>query len=193
MARSREFDRNEALDKAMRLFWRKGYAETSVRDLVEHTGVAHAGLYSAFGGKRELYQAALDLYDATYGNFLLGPMEEPDAGRAAIEHFFETILYAVKTKQFGDGCFMCNTAVEFGNEGEDIVSKSRENLERMNSAFQNALRNAHVRGEVRQDLELGAAASLLTSTFHGVAVQSRAKVPFKQVENAVRMALQLLG
>ena len=53
MPRVREFDPDVALEKAIQLFWHKGYAETSMRDLVAHTGVAHAGLYSAFGSKRK--------------------------------------------------------------------------------------------------------------------------------------------
>lgn len=192
MARTCEFDHQETLDKAMRLFWRKGYAETSVRDLVEHTGVAHAGLYAAFGGKREFYRAALDHYDATYGNFLIGPMERPEAGRPEIERFFATILGAVRTKQFGDGCFMCNTAVEFGNEGDDVVSKSRNNVERMSSAFRNALKNARERSEIPAGLDPAATASFLTSTFHGIAVLARAKTPFKRIEESVKIALRVL-
>jgi TetR/AcrR family transcriptional regulator, transcriptional repressor for nem operon len=192
VARVREFNAEEALDKAMRLFWRKGYAETSVRDLVEHTGVAHAGLYAAFGGKRELYRAALDHYDATFGNFLIGPLERPDAGRPDVEAFFATILDAVKNKRFVDGCFMCNTAVEFGNEGDDIVSKSRDNVERMTAGFRNALKQARLCGQVRADLEPAATASFLTSAFHGIAVLARAKAPIKRIEESVRMALRVL-
>lgn len=52
LTRIREFDVNDTMDKAMHLFWQKGYVETSVRDLVKYTGVAHAGLYSAFGDKK---------------------------------------------------------------------------------------------------------------------------------------------
>jgi TetR/AcrR family transcriptional repressor of nem operon len=192
VARVREFNPRVALDKAMRLFWRKGYAETSVRDLVEHTGVAHAGLYAAFGGKRELYRAALEHYDATFGNFLIGPLERPDASRPEIEAFFATILDAVKKKRFVDGCFMCNTAVEFGNESDDIVLKSKDNVERMTAGFRNALKQAHVRGQVRADLEPAATASFLTSVFHGIAVLARAKAPTRRIEESVHMALRVL-
>lgn len=192
MARTREFNPEEALDKAMRLFWRKGYAETSVRDLVEHTGVAHAGLYAAFGGKRELYRAALDHYDATFGDMLIGPMERPESGRAEVERFFATIVEAVRKKQFVDGCFMCNTAIEFGNEAGDVVSKSRDNVERMTAGFRNALKHARERGEVRADLDPAATASFLTSAFHGIAVLARAKAPARRIEDSVGMALRLL-
>lgn len=193
MARSREFNPDEALDKAMRLFWHKGYAETSVRDLVDHTGVAHAGLYAVFGGKRELYLAALDHYNATFGNFLIGPLEQPNAAVDAIREFFDKVLNAVRVRRFVDGCFMCNTAIEFGTDGGDVIAKSRANVERMTVAFRAALTHAKDRGEVSAELDLDATASFLTSTFHGIAVLARAKAPAEQIEHSIRMALKLVG
>ncbi len=62
MSRARSFDTDVALDKAMRLFWRKGYLDTSIDDLVSETGVGRSGLYGTFGGKRDLFFAALTRY-----------------------------------------------------------------------------------------------------------------------------------
>jgi TetR/AcrR family transcriptional repressor of nem operon len=62
MARPREFDEEGVLDPAMQCFWRRSYEATSVRDLVEKTGITSASLYNAFGDKRALYQRALDQY-----------------------------------------------------------------------------------------------------------------------------------
>ncbi|MEH6630251.1 MAG: TetR/AcrR family transcriptional regulator [Halopseudomonas aestusnigri] len=192
MPRVREFDEAEALEKAMRLFWQKGYSETSVRDLVEHTGVAHAGLYTAFGGKRELYHAALDHYDITYGNMLFGPMEKPDACRAQVEEFFYFILRAVKAEKFQNGCMMCNTAVEFGNDEQDVLSVASANVDRMTSALENALKRAHANGEVRDDLDPVVTASFFGSVFYGIAVLSRSKADPKRIEDTIDMALATL-
>src|SRR5271155_5916307 len=62
MARPREFDEGAVLDAAVLCFWSRGYEATSVRDLVEKTGITAASLYNAFGDKRALYQRALDRY-----------------------------------------------------------------------------------------------------------------------------------
>lgn len=192
MARVREFDPKQALDKAMRLFWRKGYAETSMRDVVAYTGVAHAGLYNAFGGKRALYQAALKHYDATFGAMLIGPLEGPDAGRAEVEHLFEFVLEAVKSGGFANGCFMSNTAVEFGNDAEEVLGSARHNIERMARAIEAALGRARERKEVGADLEPAATADFLVSVFHGVSVLSRSKCAPERIEHAVRRALATL-
>ena len=62
MARPREFDEGAVLDAAVLCFWAQGYEATSVKDLVEHTGITAASLYNAFGDKRAIYQKALDRY-----------------------------------------------------------------------------------------------------------------------------------
>ena len=80
MARQREFDPDEALDKAMLLFWRKGYDETSVRDPVEFAAVAQAGLYGAFGDKHRLYEAALDRFFQTVPAPLPAELAAPGGG-----------------------------------------------------------------------------------------------------------------
>ncbi len=192
MARAREFNEQAALERAMTLFWHKGYAETSVRDLVAFTGVAHAGLYKAFGGKEELYQAALRHYDTTFGNMLFGPLEAENSGRADIERFFAVVLDAVKTERFGDGCFMCNTAVEFGNTSAAILESAKANITRMSAAFRGALARAVENGEVRPDLDPDASADFLVNAFHGISVLARCKSDHGRIENAVRLSLDAL-
>ena len=192
MARVREFDPEEVLDKAMRLFWHKGYAETSMRDLVSYTGVAHAGLYSVFGGKRALFQAVLKHYDNTVCGMLFNGLELPGSGRPEIERFFETILEAVKSNQFQDGCLMCNTAIEFGDESGDIQACVSANIERMTNAFRGALERAKQRKEVAAELDPRATAEFLVTTFHGIAVLARIKSSADRIERSVRFALKKL-
>jgi TetR/AcrR family transcriptional repressor of nem operon len=192
MARVREFEPEEAVERAMRLFWHKGYAETSVRDLVDYTSVAHAGLYSAFGGKRALFRAALQHYFDTVLTQLLKGLESPNAGRAEVEQLFEMLLGELKAGGWQNGCLMCNTAVEFGDEPGDIQSSVNKNIERMVKAFQGALERARVNGEVRPELDPRATAEFLVSVFVGSAVLVRAKSPHSSIERGVRVALKEL-
>lgn len=81
--RPRGFDRDEALDRAIRLFWDKGYEATSVRDLSGELGIGQPSLYHAFGGKQELFAEAVAVYDRKYGGFIdAALLEEPTAGEA---------------------------------------------------------------------------------------------------------------
>lgn len=192
MPRVREFDPGKALEKAIELFWRKGYAETSMRDLVAHTGVAHAGLYSAFGGKRELFRAALQYYTESTMTQLLSDLETSDSSRADVEQFFEFMLHIIEAGDFQNGCFMVNTAIEFGDEAGDILAIVNAHMERMVSAIQGALERARERDEVRADLDPTATAEFLVSIFNGTAVFARARQPFARIERTVRIALKEL-
>lgn len=82
--RPRSFDRDAVLDKAIRMFWRDGYAATSIRDLTDDLGIGAPSLYSAFGNKQHLFAEAVRVYDRQYGGFIDAALaEEPTAAQAA--------------------------------------------------------------------------------------------------------------
>ena len=192
MARVREFDPDKTLDKALELFWHKGYAETSMRDVVAYTGVAHAGLYNVFGSKRELFRAALERHLNVNMARLSAKLASPDSGRAELEEFFLVMLNFVQTGNFDDGCFMANSAVAFGTEPGDILDIFNDHIERMETNFQIALENAKARGEVRADLDPLAVADLLVTVFNGMAVLARGSSGYDRIERSVRTALTIL-
>lgn len=192
VARPREFDPTIALHEAMELFWRRGYADTSMRDLSDHTGVSHAGLYATFGDKRALYKKALDRYDNTIGNMVSSGLEAQDAGRSEVEGFFDFFVNAITSGNFRNGCFMCNTMIEFGDQSDDILRKARKNIRRLIEAFEHALTNAVERGEVRADLDPHHAAKFFVVTFQGIAVLARARFQSDYVKQTVDIALREL-
>ena len=110
MGRPREFDPEIALDKAMRLFWSKGYYDTSIRDLVEHTGVNYYGLYDQFESKHGLFLAALDRYETLLSSEVAQALKEEPGGLEAIGRVFDRLLAFVTTANGKAGCMMCNTA-----------------------------------------------------------------------------------
>ena len=192
MARNREFDPEQALEKALELFWRDGYAETTMRDVVTYTGVAHAGLYNAFGGKQELFKKALIHHRNTNMAWLLKDLESPGSSRPEIEGFFETILHIIKTGNFENGCFMVNTGIAFGGKSDEIMNNIHSHIEQMVQAFQGALLRAKEKGEVRANLDPQATAEFLVTVFNGSATLARARSPFDRIERGIRVALKEL-
>lgn len=193
MPRSREFDPHKTLEKAMHLFWKKGYADTSMRDLVNYTGVAHAGLYSAFGSKQELYEAALRYYRDTTMNRLLGGLEESNSGQAEIIAFFDTVLKIIAAGQFQNGCLMVNTTIEFGEstwEKHTMLTHVNEHMERLRSAFEQALNHAKEHNALRPDCNPQATADFLVTVFNGITVMARAKTEYERIENTIKIALK---
>lgn len=191
MARIREFDPQQALEKAMELFWRKGYSDTSIRDLVTHTGVAHAGLYGQFGGKEALFSAALQRYfDTTLAKLLL-VVEAPSAGLAEVKRFFERWATEARKGTFGEGCFLCNSAVEFGDDEGMVRQQVGRCLDRIGGAFEAALQRSREGGELRSDLDPADTARFLLETFLGATVLLRSKVKPVQVIQGVKVALTI--
>ena len=192
MARTKEFDPDKTLDKALELFWHKGYAQTSMRDVVAYTGVAHAGLYSVFGSKRDLFRSALERHLNVNLTRPVAKLASPDSGRAELEQFFLMMLDIVQTGNFNDGCFMANSAVAFGTEPGDILDIFNDHIERMEASFRIALDNARARGEVRADLDSLAVADLLVTVFNGMAVLARGGSGYDRIERSIRTAFTTL-
>ncbi len=192
MARPREFNADEALEKAFELFWRKGYAETSMRDLSEFTGVAHAGLYSAFGDKRSLYAKVLEKYRDSLECSVYLPLEAAGAGLVEIEAFFASVAAEARDGGLANGCFLANTGIAFahipGAESELFV----KHVERMSRAFETALRQAQGRGEIASVIDAKVIAAAFVTTFNGLAVLARAGAPLISIERSIAAALAQL-
>lgn len=187
--RTREFDENDALDKAMHLFWRKGYGETSIRDLVQSTGVAHAGLYAAFGDKDGLFKASIEKYASEILGANFATLERPEAGRAEIEALFNKASNAFQKGILSKGCFVANSAVEFAGSSGPIATFVRRCFLREVKAFENALQNAVASGAVRSDLKIKRVAHAMATMFFGMSAVARAGGPSAAIKDAAAVAI----
>lgn len=191
--RPKEFDPDEALDKAMRLFWSRGYHDTSIRDLVEATGVNYYGLYGAFENKQGLFLAALDRYRATVTAEVLKELPTASPVVPAIRRAFAHLLEVMDPKDGRRGCLMCNTAIELGPHDPDAAGKVQAHLQLLGSAFRDALERAVYAGEVVAEVDIDAQAAFLATTAYSAGVLIRAGLGRKQVERHVATALSGLG
>ncbi len=189
MPRHREFDPEVALEEAMRLFWKKGYHDTSVRDLVAGTGVSHAGLYGTFGNKEEVFSAALKRYQEEVMRRLMANLAAPDASLAEVVGHFEQLFELGRDPRFREGCMLCNAAVDRAHMDPEIAASMTQHVEELAAAFRNALTHAKEKGEVRADLDPAAGADVLTSTQMAMALMIRANVDFDRVVAFGRNAL----
>ena len=193
MARQKEFDPDEALDRAMHLFWEQGYGNTSMRDLVKATGVAPAGLYSEFGSKEGLYKRASQRYRDEYFGRLIAELLSETAGIEEIRIVFERLHQRIQTFRRGVGCFWVNGAVEFTGRRPEMVSLFQWNAKRMDREFQRALRNSADRGDWDSDLPIPIAAAELVGIFNGILVLARGEADKDLIDRSVDGALRLLN
>lgn len=135
MARPREFDPDEALDKAMRLFWAKGYHDTSIRDLVERTGVNYYGLYEVFENKHGLLVASLDRYRRTITSEFGAALDDAEPTQAGLLSAFERLFDLMTTEDGQVGCLMCNCASELAPQDKVVAVRVRAHLDHLADLF----------------------------------------------------------
>lgn len=192
MARVREFNASIALDKAIEMFWQKGFANTSMREMVKHTGVAHAGLYTAFGGKEDLFVAALEKYEQRIFTYLFAGLESERASLKDIKKFFEFVRHASDDKYFQNGCFIANTATEFGKNQGPAHEVLERTFTRQVKAFAHALHNAKNANEISSSLNIDDAAAGFTVLFYGCSALIRMNAPENVINQAIDAGLSSL-
>ncbi len=193
MARTREFDANEALDRAVALFWKKGFFDSSMDDLVKATGVSRYGIYGTFGNKRELFKASLRRYAVRMGREMQRSLRKQDASLAEIQEWFATLLQRAGSDRKGLGCLICNTATEVAPHDEDVARAVRAVFDDYSRVFKRALRNAQARGEIGKDRDISALASYLTGVMQGAAVMVRAGYDRERIGKFFKVAMRTLS
>ena len=173
IGRPREFDRDAALEAAMLLFWRKGFAAASMSDLCDAMGISSPSLYAAFGSKEALYLEAVEYYARTIGP----PVWDKLAGGATARAGIENLLIAwteslPKSRATPAGCMALLAAVgdEWPAAIVRVVKKVR--LE-MLGTLRSRLETAVARGELPASTDIDGLSRFYLSVFQGMAVQAK--------------------
>jgi TetR/AcrR family transcriptional repressor of nem operon len=189
VARPRQFDPEQVLERAMQAFWRRGYHDTSVDDLVAATGVRPGSLYNAFrGGKRELFFGSLDRYSAFVVSEKLGALERPGASVAEVRAYFDGLIDDLMTAEGRVGCLMVNSAIELAAEDSDVATVVRGHMARLERNATRALRNAKRRGEIPAGIDPAAKATQLMATGMGLMVVGKTNPGREVLETIVNAA-----
>jgi TetR/AcrR family transcriptional repressor of nem operon len=170
--RTKEFEPDEIADAAMRVFWARGYAATSVQDLVEGTGLSRSSLYSTFESKQGLYQQALRRYQAiTTANVEL--MASPGSTKDVIRQ----LLMRIVEDELGDpqrrGCLVANATLELAGHDESVAELVADNFQRLQKALEKLIVRGQQSGEVAVEKNPRALARFFVSTMQGMRVLSK--------------------
>ena len=193
MPRQKEFDRKAVLDKALELFWAKGYASTSLHDLTVAMRLSKSSLYESFGDKRSLFLAALEHYDQERSCRALAYLDQPGSARALIEGFLRQIIDAKVTLGDRRGCLVGNTAMELAPHDPEVAARVAGAIDRMEAGYRRLLESAQARGELPPGKDPRALARFLTSTTHGLLLMTKADVSAAMLEDVLYTALSVLG
>jgi TetR/AcrR family transcriptional repressor of nem operon len=172
MGRPREFDPETALDRAMHVFWAKGYEATSLDDLCAATELSRSSLYAAFGGKRDLLLRSLDRYAERGAARIAAVLAAPPI-RDAFARLADDFIDQIVAGPGRTGCFIGNCAAEFGRRDHRVKAGVRRALRRTEATFHAALVEATQRGELSPGADLQALARFLTSGFQGLRLMGK--------------------
>ena len=192
MARPREFDRDEALEKARDAFWARGYEGTSMADLVSALGLASARIYAAFGSKEELFREAVRLYEANEGGFVARALaDEPTVLRALTRILREAVVTYTRPGR-PRGCMVVTAATNCAVENDGVREWLVEVRCNQSAAIIERLKQAILEGELAPDADAVLLGDYVTSILHGLSVQARDGVPKKRLFALGTLALQTL-
>lgn len=190
MARTREFDIDQAVDRAMDLFWRRGYPETSLQDLLKELSIGSGSFYAAFGSKEQLYLRALERYVTLQHTELAGILEDATDVRTALRHLLTSLVEADLADP-ARGCLVVNTAT--GCHDQPATSdRAAAAIRQVESMLAGALERAKARGELSSDRNPVELARFLTTFIQGMRVVGGARLGRAFVEDAVNTAMRAL-
>lgn len=192
MPRVKLFDEAEILTKAMNLFWKKGYAATSIQDLVNHLGINRASLYDTYGGKEQLFKSAFELYRKNNLDHLRTFFDsKPNVKQGFSDLFANTIDGAVCDID-KKGCFAVNTATELIPNDESIRKILEKNKNDFETLFYDYLKKGQDQGQLKSQTDLKSLASLLYMIYSGIQVVSKIQADKRELSNSIKTALMLL-
>ena len=193
IARPREFDVDAALDRALQVFWAKGYESTSLDDLCDGTGLGRSSLYAAFGDKRGLYLRALARYEAGAAERVAAALARPLPIREAIAAFLSRIIDEIVAGPGRRGCFIGNCAAELAREDREAAARVRHSLDRVEAQFREALAGAKTRGEIAARADVDALARFLTAGIQGLRLVGKAKPDRAALDDIAAVMLRCLA
>lgn len=182
MARKKEYNEQEVVEKAMHLFWRNGYETTSMQMLEKEMGINKFSIYSSFGNKHGLFLESLKSYKKKV-NLILEKFKNADNGVEDIKQFFYDSISSNFKKDSEKGCFLTNTYNEFSDNEDELIR------EHMNS-FMNNLKLLFIeklqKDGTRDKATVIKQANYLLLAKHGLAAAARVNSP-KEIEDYIEM------
>ncbi|MFH8382626.1 TetR/AcrR family transcriptional regulator [Kitasatospora sp. NPDC018058] len=190
----KHFDPELALERAERLFWQHGAAEASIQDVVAATGLNRSSLYATFGGKRQLYRAALRRYLRHRAQPAFRQLADDGRGLPAVRDFFGGLI-AVRCsgEHAGWGCMVVNAHLGTEHQDPEVRALLDDHHRQLRDALHAALDVARRDGQLPPHLATGAAAETLALLAYGVNLRSRNGADADSLLGTVTDTLTLLG
>lgn len=192
MGRCKEFEESVVLQKAMEVFWKKGYEKTSMSDLVEHMGIHRRSLYDTFGDKHTLFLKALDYFGESIVARLMSGISRAETARQAIQFIFGFMI-----EGSGDnrhlGCLYVNSAAELALRDKQVNEKTEDAFVRTEHLLADLIRKGQQTGEFSCDYDAEVLAESLHNTLLGIRLLARTSASKEKLYRIAEFSLAMLN
>jgi len=192
MPRTKQFCEKETLNKAMELFWEKGFHATSVQDLVSHLGINRASLYDTYGGKEELFKRAFDLYRNNSQAYVKSLFNEGDSIKEGFKKLFNAAIDEAVADTSKKGCFVVNVTTELVPGDEKILNTLCAHKATVEQLFFSLVVEGMEKGEIDSTMDPKTIASYLFTLYSGLRVVGKLDTHRDELKRVVAAGLLVL-
>lgn len=188
MPRSKSYNPDHVLQKAMCVFWENGYEATTVRVLEKEMGINQFSIYASFNDKKSLFIESLRRYKHYIEKNVFNDLLREDADISDIELFLNEFSEKIKDGKFSSGCLMANTAAEIGQKDEIIHNEVKRYFDFVGKMFKGILERSQKRGDISPDADIEKCSGYLVGIMQGLSVASKV-MSQKQLCDFINMSI----
>lgn len=193
MARTKDFDENEVLSKAIQLFWFKGYNGTSMQDLVDALGISRSSLYDTYTDKHTLFVKALESYQITGAAKIQEIIDHTESAKETVKKMLELATNDLVCDKQQKGCFMVNAEIEVAPHDTEISALVCKNDQQMEDAFYRVIQKGKDHGEIKNQQDARALARFMLNTIKGMRVTAKSTTDKAVFDNIISINISALS
>lgn len=192
MARTKDFDENEVLSKAIQIFWHKGYNGTSMQELVDGLGISRSSLYDTYTDKHTLFVKALESYQNSGSGKIQEIINNSESAKATIKQLLEFIINGLLCDEQQKGCFMVNAEVEVAPHDSEINNLVCKNDQQMEDAFYLVIKKGQDSGEIKKNQDARALSRFIFNTVKGMQVTAKSTSDRAVFDDIIKLTVSAL-
>jgi TetR/AcrR family transcriptional regulator, transcriptional repressor for nem operon len=192
MARTKDFDENEVLTRAMHLFWSRGYNSTSMEDLVSGLGISRSSLYDTYTDKHSLFIKALENYQRIGSARMHEIADHPGPVKEIIKKLIELATNSTLDNKQQKGCFLVNAGVEVAPHDKAVNNLVRRNDQQIEEIFYQVIQKGKKSGEIKSRRDARALARFIFNTIKGLQITMKSISDKSVYDEIVLLAVSTL-
>lgn len=192
MARTKDFDENEVLAKAIQLFWHKGYNGTSMQDLVEGLGISRSSLYDTYTDKHTLFVKALKSYQCAGAAKIHSIINHGETAKETIQKLLEFTTNDLLDDRQQKGCFMVNAQVEVAPHDAEVNNVVGDNEQQMEDAFYFVIKKGQEKGEFKNEQDARILSRFIFNAVKGMRVTAKSSKDKSSFDDIIKLTISAL-